>query len=247
MLAGCGRVGFDATDAHDGSVGPDVLLAGHDEDLDGLDDNLDPCPHIAGTADDDDGDGVGNACDPSTGMEKIALFDAFTTLDPSLTLDRQWQLGDDELVLDDTGFRTVNRGFAITDANIWIGITIRTLATPDDHQIIIHPSAGTEQPRYFGQVYRTPTINEQGIVRYDDVSFMTIDSAPLGATGIPLGDVTLHLAVTPGADTVWTTSWGDASHTSSGPTPAYTGSSRVRFVMSGMTGAIRYTCIITRR
>ncbi len=245
-LAGCGRVGFDAPSS-DGSVGSDVLLANHDEDRDGIDDSLDPCPHIAGTSDDDDGDGVGNACDPSDGLEHIALFDAFTTLDPSVTLDPQWRLGDDELVLDDTGFRTVNRRFSITDADIWIGMTIESLATPDDHQIIIHASAGTEQPRYFGQLYRTPTINEQGIVSYDDVAFMTIDSAPLGAGGIPLGDLTLHLAIAPGADAVWTTSWNGASYTSRGPTPAYTGSPRVRFVMSGMTGAIRYTCIIARR
>lgn len=42
-------------------------FAGHDEDGDGIRDEDDPCPHIAGPdgSIDSDGDGIGDACDPA--------------------------------------------------------------------------------------------------------------------------------------------------------------------------------------
>lgn len=54
----------------------------HDEDLDGLDDACDPCPHVSGDALDSDGDRVGDVCDPAPlePRQHIAFFDAFTTV-----------------------------------------------------------------------------------------------------------------------------------------------------------------------
>jgi hypothetical protein len=252
LVAACGRIGFDvgvgdATtgDAIGDATGTDVQLAGHDEDGDGLDDNIDPCPHIAGDMDDDDDDGVGNACDPGDGLHRIVLFDAMTRAlsDPSITVQGPWQQGDDDLALDVTSFSAINRTVAITSADIWIGLSVETLAVSADQQIIIHASTGTEQPRYFGQMYRTQTLNEQGIVSYDDVSFTDVDSVPLGAGGIPTADITLRLHMRIGDDASWTTSWPGEGYQSRGPTPGYTGSPRVRFAMTGMTGAVRYTFI----
>lgn len=53
----------------------------HDEDGDAIGDVCDPCPHLAGTAADGDGDGVGDACDPQPALAKqrIAFFDPFTS------------------------------------------------------------------------------------------------------------------------------------------------------------------------
>lgn len=53
----------------------------HDEDGDAIGDTCDPCPHLAGPADDGDGDGVGDACDPQPGIAKqqITFFDPFTS------------------------------------------------------------------------------------------------------------------------------------------------------------------------
>jgi len=40
-------------------------LTGHDEDRDGIDDGIDPCPHLASAnLGDTDGDGIGDDCDP---------------------------------------------------------------------------------------------------------------------------------------------------------------------------------------
>lgn len=91
MLAGCGRLDFGTVSMPDAAVDPDARLdarpdappctaAGHDEDMDGVDDACDVCPHLAdpGQAD-GDGDRVGDVCDPrpDTPTERIVFFDPF--------------------------------------------------------------------------------------------------------------------------------------------------------------------------
>jgi hypothetical protein len=255
VVAACGRVGFDASPAtSDGTTidarpvnnGDAGAMAGHDEDGDGLDDVVDPCPHVAGNADDSDGDGVGNGCDPGLGEHAIVLFDAMTNAlaDPTITVQGPWTQGADHLQLASTQFSAINRTFAIVEADIWIGVTIDLLGVSEDHQIVVHASTGTERPRYYGQLYRTMTVNEQGLVSYDDVTYTTIDSAPLGDEGIPTAALTLLYRARTGGDSEWLTTWPGAGFSSTGPTPSYTGSPRVRFAMGGMHGAVRYTCII---
>jgi hypothetical protein len=76
VLSGCGRLAFDPKQC---------APAGHDEDLDGIDDACDVCPHIADSAQADmDGDGVGDNCDPNptSPREHIEFFDPFTTPRP---------------------------------------------------------------------------------------------------------------------------------------------------------------------
>lgn len=93
---GCDRVfGLNRPDAADPDAptpidaapdaAPDAPMCqgnGHDEDVDGLDDNCDNCP-VDPNSDqaDGDGDGVGNVCDPNAGpaADKILLFSPFTT------------------------------------------------------------------------------------------------------------------------------------------------------------------------
>jgi hypothetical protein len=74
-LGACGRLDFDAVSDRSFPNCP----ADHDEDGDGLGDPCDPCPHIAGDDSDRDHDGVGDACDPApdTPGNAIVSFLAF--------------------------------------------------------------------------------------------------------------------------------------------------------------------------
>lgn len=55
-----------------------------DDDCDRLLDRADPCPADPGNTDDEDGDGVGDDCDPNTGVatDRLLEFASFATPDP---------------------------------------------------------------------------------------------------------------------------------------------------------------------
>lgn len=115
LAAGCGRIGFDATgltgdddpvedldtdgvvDTMDNCVGvanPDQ----DDEDGDLLGDVCDPCPPFA-DSEDPDGDKVAGRCDPrpSDPGEMIAHFAGFERLPTDLTLDGSWTVSGGKL------------------------------------------------------------------------------------------------------------------------------------------------------
>ncbi|MBA3392552.1 MAG: hypothetical protein H0T89_07910 [Deltaproteobacteria bacterium] len=50
------------------------VLADHDEDADGLDDNCDPCPFKPDNRGDDDDDGIADACDPEPAIPNVRLL-----------------------------------------------------------------------------------------------------------------------------------------------------------------------------
>ena len=87
---GCGRHAFDTVgDGTRADVPPCLAPVGHDEDLDGIDDACDVCPHIPDPDQQDrDGDGVGDACDPnpSSPGDHITFFDPFTSRRPEWTI-----------------------------------------------------------------------------------------------------------------------------------------------------------------
>jgi hypothetical protein len=91
VLIACGcRLGFDAVPETPGqdAVVDTVLLAGHDEDGDTVDDAIDVCPHVADPQQPDgDQDGVGDACDPhpTQAIDRIVFFDPFVGPRPEWT------------------------------------------------------------------------------------------------------------------------------------------------------------------
>lgn len=108
ILAGCGRIGFDASDLDAGfdarPDAPPCAALGHDEDSDGVDDACDVCPHLVDPQQGDtDGDRVGDACDPlpTSPTERIAYFEPMTSLPMSWSVAGPLPvLGDDSVSFD---------------------------------------------------------------------------------------------------------------------------------------------------
>jgi hypothetical protein len=149
MLVACGRFGFgdsrkrvDASSVGTDDGGPEdsatddgaspiadaFLCVGgtaHDEDGDGIRDACDVCPHISDVGQaDGDGDRVGDACDPepTIGRQQIVVFDGFASLDLAWT-SNGGAIISDQLVLDARGgtSRQVFRTFTPTNDIFIIG------------------------------------------------------------------------------------------------------------------------------
>src|SRR5262245_55740167 len=79
------RAPLDGGDALE-DTGPCIAPNQDDEDADGVFDACDNCPHVAqlpGDRIDSDLDGIGNACDPHPGKrDTLVLFSGFQTLPP---------------------------------------------------------------------------------------------------------------------------------------------------------------------
>jgi hypothetical protein len=108
--AGCNAVfGLDPVELGDGDGRPDAerpcLPSDHDEDLDGVPDRCDVCPHVPDDQADTDGDGVGDACDPSPEeRHRFLLVDTFTaSVNPWQTVRGTWAPTGDGLAQIDTG------------------------------------------------------------------------------------------------------------------------------------------------
>lgn len=104
LLAGCGRFGFGGIEVSadapvDTAIDARICAAplGHDEDVDGVDDACDGCPHLANVDQlDTDGDGVGDPCDLTAGVQQISLFDPF------VAARSEWRYASTVVVANDT-------------------------------------------------------------------------------------------------------------------------------------------------
>lgn len=110
LAPACGRIDFAAVASRDGSLDGSASAAcvptGHDEDGDGIDDACDDCPHLANPDQADrDGDGVGDVCDPhpEQPIDRIALFDPFTSRLPVWTFHGPVTYSGDAIAIDAKG------------------------------------------------------------------------------------------------------------------------------------------------
>lgn len=136
----------DQSDADDDGFGdacdgcPELATAAnHDEDGDGRGDDCDACPTAPDFGDDNDGDGVPNACELDTGITTQLAFDPFVDLDSAwVTTGGAWQATGDsiaptaDLAADDPGLRNESISVVGTEWYVDIGVSARTHWQPGD-------------------------------------------------------------------------------------------------------------------
>jgi hypothetical protein len=133
------RDGDSSDAADDGGGGPDASCAvGHDEDIDGIVDACDNCPHVYNqTQNDTDLDGVGEACDPrpTSPGDRIVLFLAFDVMPPQLTFEPantgQWVVSGDTLrLLTPTGDHLARYPLGLSVVNVQTYFAVDTFVAP---------------------------------------------------------------------------------------------------------------------
>ncbi len=227
LIAGCGRLGFERTDAFDASDASDASDAaalcvptGHDEDLDGVDDACDVCPHLAGDQADQDGDRVGDACDPepSLARQHIVLFDPFVDVAAWNAINGTY-VANDQVVMDSTlDFRILRRPYTRAhDLFVVHGTTANAGSGPALFAIMATNAAGG---RYYCEMFDTGVKSAlQYSYTFDGTSYTTQGSQPqvqrvVGGSG----DLTYELAA---STATCTSSWHGEASTSNAVLPTF--------------------------
>jgi hypothetical protein len=195
--AGCGRIQFDQVIAVDATADANAV-AGHDEDGDGVPDEVDTCPHIPDPGQEDtDGDHVGDACDPEPTIPRQTwqLFAPMTGPDPSfVSLQDPWEIDPDSWHLTSGENGELLRGATIGDMDIWFAIDVHSLG-PAPQQVVLAPYRDFTGGYEYGEIYFDGTSYATAITRYDGTGTYTQLGTTLVPTGLHAGTLTMHLAV----------------------------------------------------
>jgi hypothetical protein len=250
MLVGaCGRFAFD--DRGDtGGVGSDTstvcVAVGHDEDLDGIDDACDVCPHISDPAQPDrDGDRVGDACDPEPDLarQQIVMFDPFTALDPAWTVLADEHVDNDQLVLlGAAGARRVYKPFATKHDVFIIHATTGTQVAPTG-QVGLFVGSSAEPGLYYCELYDEAAVTRlQFTYTFDGNNFMHGASMPT-VNRVQNGSGVLAFATSATTSTC-ASSWHDEPLTVQGATPVGIPAEEMEIYADGFDMRVDYLVVI---
>lgn len=250
-LPACGRVGFDGMDATTfadanadaGDAAAVCVPVGNDDDSDGVDDACDDCPHLSGAQLDTDGDGVGDRCDPNPTVptERIAWFEPFVG-----ALAPEWHSngvggisGSTFSVSDATG--AIDRPYADTsDTFSFVGRYTDT-TTGQGFQAQIRGSGATF---YYCEVHDFPSTPNVQLTYYNGATYDSLAYHALATTdldGATFSVTFTHTPTTVGCDV----ELPQDSVQMSAPVPAGIAPTSIHFVFTG--GALTVDSLIDVR
>jgi hypothetical protein len=148
LAAGCSQifdleVGAGPAPPDDAPAGADAVadasvtgcLATHDEDLDELFDDVDPCPYAFGGNDNDrDGDGIPDVCDPADGHQTLVYFESFGCALENWTLGAGWSRTEDSLEFSGVVRAAAGRNDALPSAKSTYVVTLMKLGGNGDQR-----------------------------------------------------------------------------------------------------------------
>ncbi len=245
LLTAC-RLRFDEVDARgDAEVGS----LGHDEDTDGIADDVDPCPHVPGTSADSDGDGVGDACDPEpmNPRQHWTLFDPLTSDSAYTTILGTWLPTGDGLRCDtSSAYGQLRRELAFQLGVYEIGVDVVS-RDPDagTYQISTAVLTSPTLPYYYVEIYEMlPSAQYTSVSRFDGSVYAPVVRETL-ANGVHTGSVALRLRAGPTTPSVSVdATWPSESYSQSLPAPDYTGGTRIDIRAVGLVLEVRYIAVI---
>lgn len=251
LLAGCGRVAFDArsdASAQDAAAAACAVPAGHDEDGDGVDDACDVCPHVSDPAQaDGDGDRVGDACDPQPALavESITVFDTFaTSLGAWQTLTPvQPTFQADSLVADTTAAQMIlSHDGTLTNDVVEIGGHVGD-GPAVQHQVIVESVVATGNTFYFCEINGDTSATALFNFTYTPDAVTYTVAAGVTATG-PVSNRDFYLALAQrGTNATCRTTWPATSPEVTAALPGYA-TTRYGFAVQGVTVRIDWVIVI---
>lgn len=175
---------------------PESVPFGHDEDADGIADELDNCPAVANAAQtNSDTDDVGDACDPEPTLarQRLAFFTPFVGEDPRVTNFGTCSYGVDAWGCDGTdgtGNQVVQVSIEFGDVDVWTSIDIVSALQSGTPQLSLFMDSPV--PRFYVELYQAtmqpPKLN---VTRFDG-AYSAIAGTPV-TDPIPAGLLTYHM------------------------------------------------------
>lgn len=248
---GCGRIAFDDATGATGDGGADALggtdatLANHDEDGDGLDDAIDPCPHLGDATTDQDSDGIGDLCDPNptTSGEGIALFATMRAGDAPFTTGGGWVQESDALATDGTAYAYIDYLGALGNARLIAGVDVLASVGGGFHQIALGGDDAS-QVGYFTEVQDTAGAGVAQLSSNDNGTLGTVQQGVL-ASGVHPGDLRLQITHRGTSAVDGEAGWPGEVYQLQGPAPLYNGMVSFRLGQNNVAIRVRYILVIT--
>lgn len=249
MLAGCGRIGFDAP-----ADAANVALE-HDEDGDGIADAVDNCPFLANADQANrDTDPLGDACDrePTNPRQRLAYFNPLRATDPDLEITGlgTWTRGVDGFQFDGGGSPAGNGQLTarvpVTDAEIWIGATIvsRRAQAASAQLAIALVDRDAANPFYYGQLYDDSTGMVCSVSEWTGSAYVGRGTQALASPLHP-GEVELMLAVrTAPLQIDVRGGWPGELYMTAALAPNYAGADRIAITTEGLVLELRYLAVV---
>jgi hypothetical protein len=223
-------------------------MPGHDEDGDGVPDEIDNCPGLANADQaNSDSDAVGDACDPAPSVsgETLLRFSSFATADPDYDLSSGMSYVRDAVYVSPprpNSQQTLARAYSFGDTDLWYRVRIESVLADSPHKIAIEIRQ-SGRAYYYAQLYEDSNASTASVSYFDGSVYSNVAHVQLAT--IQPGDLVLHLQtrMSPPTFTFDATLSGERYHVPAS-TPGFSGGVDYSLTLEHFTADIESVMVI---